>query len=112
MLGFGVIYKRNLTVKTQIHFSIISSITLYRFVKVDEVIFYSVYIVVDSKASPSSQSSVNRFLYMISLVVRFKIEHLHDAVIWEVTFISKESLDQYLHALESRRGFQKIDRCS
>ena len=55
---------------------------------------------------------LHSFLLLIPLLVRLQVEHLHDAIVREITVFSEKLLDKNLEPFEACACLQDIDGCS
>ena len=66
-----------------------------------KMIFYTVDVLFNAQTPLSSEHFIDSPLLLVSLLVRFQVEHLHNAVIREVSLITKELFDQDFHTFEA-----------
>ena len=67
------------------------------------------FVKVFAQAPPASNLRVHLSLLLVTFFVWLEVEHLHDAIVWEVAIITKELLHQDLKAFESRGCLENID---
>lgn len=66
-----------------------------------KIILYSVDVIFNTQTPLSSLHLIDSPLLLVSLFVRFQVEHLHNAVIREVPLITKELFDQDFYTFEA-----------
>ena len=67
------------------------------------------FVKVFAQAPPASNLRVHLSLLLVTFFVWLEVEHLHDAIVWEVAIITKELLHQDLKAFESRGCLENVD---
>lgn len=84
----------------------------HRSVKFVKVLLHSVDVFMNSQAPLPPECLIDSLLLLVPLLMWLQVEHLHDAVIREVAFITKELFDQDLEAFETCGSLEDIDGCT